>query len=515
VDRLGEDSVVTGVGIDPGSKSTGVVVTTATPAGTVGLVSFEIWHRGRLISKKLEQRSNYPPVGGAGTSGTGRPGSTIGLGQRSGWRRASGTGWTRPCHPAPPVGTGKRRRPRAGALDRQKMENPEITSLVPPGYPGGTRLVSTCWPSGTGPVPTVGPLIPRSTSTTSTPRPLVVPSGSPTSHSGASFATRARGARISPPGWGLSAKRGWRGRSSIESWLSPRPHSRTLTASTPPGGHSIGSYAPPARRSQVARAHQVEPNPMLCAQDPHLRRAICVGDRSGVAILAALKDRVIASPPGGVPMPGPSQTALDSHDSGSAGTKAVHGFRTGDLTRANIPAGKYAGTHVGRVAVRTPEEIQHLHQHRECPRGRPPSLHRRLAIRKLGMVAPTRRSHQCLVKCPPVQDPWWRSLRPCGAGSTSLVNSDEVWTYYGGNLIKGRLLLGSAASRRVTLSLMTMAKNGQATVPVRPHRALRQHRCSWATATGTPDPLPPRRGAQAPYVLTSRGRPPGSVSGSC
>jgi len=49
------------------------------------------------------------------------------------------------------------------------------------------------------------------------------------------------------------SKRGWRGRSSIESWLSPRPHSRTLTASTSPGGHSIGSYAPPARRSPVAR----------------------------------------------------------------------------------------------------------------------------------------------------------------------------------------------------------------------------------------------------------------------
>jgi len=71
VDREVASSVVTGVEIDPGSKSTGVAVTTATPAGTVGLVSFEIQHRRRLISKKLEQRSNYPPVGGAGTSGTG------------------------------------------------------------------------------------------------------------------------------------------------------------------------------------------------------------------------------------------------------------------------------------------------------------------------------------------------------------------------------------------------------------------------------------------------------------
>jgi 5-methylcytosine-specific restriction endonuclease McrA len=32
--------------------------------------------------------------------------------------------------------------------------------------------------------------------------------------------------------------------------------------------------------------------------------------------------------------------------------KRVHGFQTGDLLRAEVPAGKYAGVHVGRVAVR-------------------------------------------------------------------------------------------------------------------------------------------------------------------
>ena len=33
--------------------------------------------------------------------------------------------------------------------------------------------------------------------------------------------------------------------------------------------------------------------------------------------------------------------------------KRVHGFQTGDLVRAIVPTGKHAGTHVGRVAVRT------------------------------------------------------------------------------------------------------------------------------------------------------------------
>ncbi|MDR1313505.1 MAG: HNH endonuclease, partial [Deltaproteobacteria bacterium] len=32
--------------------------------------------------------------------------------------------------------------------------------------------------------------------------------------------------------------------------------------------------------------------------------------------------------------------------------KDVHGFRTGDMVRADIPKGRHAGTHVGRVAVR-------------------------------------------------------------------------------------------------------------------------------------------------------------------
>jgi hypothetical protein len=32
--------------------------------------------------------------------------------------------------------------------------------------------------------------------------------------------------------------------------------------------------------------------------------------------------------------------------------KRVHGFQTGDLVRADVPKGKKAGTHVGRVAVR-------------------------------------------------------------------------------------------------------------------------------------------------------------------
>jgi hypothetical protein len=33
-------------------------------------------------------------------------------------------------------------------------------------------------------------------------------------------------------------------------------------------------------------------------------------------------------------------------------TTSVRGFQTGDMVRAELPTGKKAGTHVGRVAVR-------------------------------------------------------------------------------------------------------------------------------------------------------------------
>ncbi|WP_419952123.1 hypothetical protein [Methylobacterium sp.] len=33
-------------------------------------------------------------------------------------------------------------------------------------------------------------------------------------------------------------------------------------------------------------------------------------------------------------------------------SRRIHGFATGDIVRADVAAGKKAGTHVGRVAVR-------------------------------------------------------------------------------------------------------------------------------------------------------------------
>ncbi|MHB1850176.1 MAG: RRXRR domain-containing protein, partial [Acidimicrobiales bacterium] len=55
VDREAKESEVPGVelGLDPGSKETGVSVFQSTPAGRVGLCSFELEHRGQHIRKKM------------------------------------------------------------------------------------------------------------------------------------------------------------------------------------------------------------------------------------------------------------------------------------------------------------------------------------------------------------------------------------------------------------------------------------------------------------------------------
>jgi len=190
VDREVASSVVTGVEIDPGSKSTGVAVTTATPAGTVAWSPLRFstgvgssprsWSRGPTTPRSEEPEPPVPgfnnrtrPKGWLAASLWHRVDSTMSPGSASGYREAAS--------------------PKSWCVGQAEDDKPRDHEPRTPRAPWvGTRVVSTCWPSGGGPVPTVGPLIPRSTSTTSTRRPLVVPFGSPTSHSGASFATRAR-----------------------------------------------------------------------------------------------------------------------------------------------------------------------------------------------------------------------------------------------------------------------------------------------------------------------------------
>ena len=61
IDTEAADSAICGVeiGIDSGSKTTGISVFRSSPDGRVGLVSIELQHQGQHIHKKLQQRSGY------------------------------------------------------------------------------------------------------------------------------------------------------------------------------------------------------------------------------------------------------------------------------------------------------------------------------------------------------------------------------------------------------------------------------------------------------------------------
>ncbi len=83
----------------------------------------------------------------------------------------------------------------------------------------------------------------------------------------------------------------------------------------------------------------------------HSLDALCVGDVTGVV---SYPNRVIVAKATGRGV----YARTRPNSSGFprlrlTRIKAVYGFQTGDLVRANIPTGKYIGTHVGRVAVRT------------------------------------------------------------------------------------------------------------------------------------------------------------------
>jgi len=83
----------------------------------------------------------------------------------------------------------------------------------------------------------------------------------------------------------------------------------------------------------------------------HTLDALCVGDIIGVV---SYPDQVIVAKATG--RGGYARTRTNSYGFPRLrlpSTKAVHGFQTGDLVRADVPTGTKAGVHIGRVAVRS------------------------------------------------------------------------------------------------------------------------------------------------------------------
>ena len=358
VDRLVEDSVVTGVEvkIDPGSKSTGVAVTTATPAGMVGLVSFEVQHRGRLISKKLEQRSNYR---------RGRRSRNLRYRAPRFNNRTKPKGWLAPSlrhrvdttmslvtrlrQWAPVTGIAQ----ELVRFDMAKMESPEITGAeyqqgTLAGYETREYLLAkwnrTCAYCGATNTPlNLDHIHPRAAGGSNRVSNLALAcipcNQSKGSQDLTTWLVATRGERVARPIIDrvlAQSKAPLRDAAAVNAtrWALYRALCGTgLPVTTGSGGKTKWN------RSR------------FCVPKTHSLDAICVGDIAGVV---SYPDRVIVAK-----ATGRGTYARTKPDSSGfprlrlPRTKTAHGFQTGDLVRANVPAGKYAGTHVGRVAVRS------------------------------------------------------------------------------------------------------------------------------------------------------------------
>ncbi|MHB8317804.1 MAG: RNA-guided endonuclease IscB [Acidimicrobiales bacterium] len=389
VDRAVEASEVSGVdvGVDPGSKFTGVSVFRVSKENIRhGLISTEIEHRGRLIHKHMGQRSNYR-----------RRRRTANLRYRKprwanrspetcascGKNASHGSRYCRPCAVARSfVDNGYRRVRLAPSLqhrvdsvvscvnrlrrwapvvaihqelvrfDMQKMENLEIAGV---NYSRGAlagyevreyllekwgRKCAYCGASGVGPGSVA----------------LNVDHIQPKARGGSDRVSNLTLACVSCN----QAK----GTSPLEEFLAGDPErlkkvlaqakaplrdaaavnttrrvlwrelkDRGLPVFTGSGGRTKWNRS----RFLIAKSHTLD--------------ALCVGDTSGVASYPGTLLSLKATGRGSY-----SRATPDAYGFPRLSLprmKVHHGFATGDHVRAVVPRGKHAGTHFGRVAVRS------------------------------------------------------------------------------------------------------------------------------------------------------------------
>lgn len=90
----------------------------------------------------------------------------------------------------------------------------------------------------------------------------------------------------------------------------------------------------------------------------HWLDAACVGETGAAVMLSAGLSPLTVKAMG---RGGRQMCRVDKYDfprTGPKSHKRVNGFQTGDLVRAVVPTGKKAGTHTGRVAVRTSDSFR-------------------------------------------------------------------------------------------------------------------------------------------------------------
>ena len=407
VDRTTADSVVTGVevGIDPGSKFTGISVFQTTPAGRVGLVSIEVRHRGQLIHKKLQQRSGYR---------RGRRSRNLRYRPPRFDNRTRPKGWLAPSlrHRVDTTTSMVARLRRWAPVvalhqelvrfDMQKLENPEITGVE---YQRGTlagnetreyllaKWNRTCAYCGaTGVVLNIDHIRPKAnggsnrvsnlalacipcnqskgktrleawlatrfgpTKAATIAKRILAHAKAPLKDAAAVNATRwALYRALAATGLPVETSSGGRTKWNRSRFGVPKTH--TLDAICVGGAAGIVSYPSQATIARANGQGSYQRTRIVTARP--CRHCGKTFYRSMEELLAT-KTRPERARSRCCPACRSAGTTSDGGYRCKAApvrhfprTKTAHGFQTGDLVRAVVPAGKYTGAHAGRVAVRS------------------------------------------------------------------------------------------------------------------------------------------------------------------
>lgn len=352
VDRRLKDSTVTpvDVGIDPGSRFTGISMFTTTRDNRVGLFSIEIQHRGQQIHKKMLQRAGYR-----------RRRRTQNLRYRAPRfnNRSRPAGWLPPSlqHRVDTVSSWVRRLQKWAPVEQVWFESTRFDThlLSDPnvfgdGYQNGTlagteireyllakwdHQCAYCDASG---VPlNIDHVVPKARGGTNRVSNLVVACITCNQRKDKQQVEEflasdpARLHRVK-----AQLKAPLRDAAAVQSTrnaLLRELNALDVTVRTSTGGRTKWNRT----RSNLPKSHTLD--------------AICVGRFDHVSRVPDMVLVIKASGRGQYARTTPDKYGFPRLRRPE--TKTVHGFQTGDHVRATNPTGKYAGTHTGRVAVRT------------------------------------------------------------------------------------------------------------------------------------------------------------------
>ncbi|MHB1524928.1 MAG: RNA-guided endonuclease IscB [Candidatus Dormibacteria bacterium] len=387
VDREAAQSEIPGVevGIDPGSKHTGIALFGVDEEGARhGLVSIQVDHRGQAIQQKMGQRA---------ACRRGRRSRKLRYRQPRFDNRTRPEGWLAPSLRHRVDGTmsmlAKLRQWAAVhaihlelvRFDMQQMQNPEVSGVE---YQQGTlagfevreyllhkfdRRCAYCGAAGVGPgsVPlNMDHIVPRSRGGSNRVSNLTlacVPCNEAKGNQAmAEWLAERFGAKAAAIAKRVlaSAKAPLKDAAAVNTtrWALWRALTATgVLVATGSGGRTKWNRS----RFNVAKSHTLD---ALCVGDVDsvvsYPSQVIVAKSTGRGAYQRARPDKYGFTKGHYRLPGMEPNPSQGH---RRRCKAVFGFQTGDLVRAVVPSGKKAGVHLGRVAVRSTGSLNIRTQH--------------------------------------------------------------------------------------------------------------------------------------------------------